>query len=521
MKFDRYLLQRRRAVLLLVLMLSVCGFSSASHFPADAPELEVYFDQEHGTHFFNQVNLTGTSNLPLRNTTWSIVNISGQTPITVLSGPFLTTVSPIADGLYSWTLLVSVDGVSCTCYVELETQNTHHQVQSFSLILYIGQTHQRPVLWQELHSFAMGAPMSAEDLILQDEKEIVLGISIPNEEETNLKVFAEVCEAPFEVCLTTPNHLDLDYSLFDDELRLQMSPEILKIQEGIWNVDLKVQDEYLRTTGLIRIRIIHDSTPPIVNLSLQSRIIEHEPFDVYAEIHDGYIGSTSVITWKLFKLGSQSRLLSNEEVINNKHVILNLSSQGQYTIEASVRDIAGNTAKYTEVFEVENLPPVSRILVDGLLVADGATITVGPNTNWSINGSLSSDNEPFEYLWVIDDATSMRGVSVLLSQHFTSVGLHKIELIVFDDDGSTNSSSLFVNILGAEKAETPTSHISLVVTAILITTIFVSLAFFFRPKEQEETALPKWNPTSYSKQDESSSLVSSLDATVEEETARG
>ena len=66
------------------------------------------FDASNGVQFLDVLNLSGTSSVPLRNANWSIVNISGQTPTTLLNGPFLTSVQPVSEDQFSWNLVVDV-----------------------------------------------------------------------------------------------------------------------------------------------------------------------------------------------------------------------------------------------------------------------------------------------------------------------------------------------------------------------------------------------------------------------------
>ena len=79
------------------------------------------------------------------------------------------------------------------------------------------------------------------------------------------------------------------------------------------------------------------------------------------------------------------------------------------------------------------------------------------NGGWEINGNLSTDNEPVDYLWVINDDRSWRGLASLNQEHFEQAGVHRVELIVFDDDGATHSTVLELEILAAEPEETADS----------------------------------------------------------------
>ena len=72
------------------------------------------------------IHLNGTSNAPLRNASWSVVNISGATPTTVVSGPYLTTVQPVSEDVFEWNLTVEVGNLDCTCFVSIEPVSYTH-----------------------------------------------------------------------------------------------------------------------------------------------------------------------------------------------------------------------------------------------------------------------------------------------------------------------------------------------------------------------------------------------------------
>ena len=73
-------------------------------------------------------------------------------------------------------------------------------------------------------------------------------------------------------------------------------------------------------------------------------------------------------------------------------------------------EIAGWTDRKPSLnFTVLNQPPTARISVDGRVFSELGQLTVDENGGWEINGNLSTDNEPVDYLWVINDDRSWRG----------------------------------------------------------------------------------------------------------------
>ena len=143
-------------------------------------------------------------------------------------------------------------------------------------------------------------------------------------------------------------------------------------------------------------------------------MLEREAFNVYATVDDGYIGAEFTYTWTIVDDNDVRGAPSDAEFVASNHLVLNLTKQGSYTVDVSVRDRAGLTAVSSLNFTVLNLRPTARISVDGRDFLRGlGQLTVDENGGWEINGNLSTDNEPVDYLWVVNDDRSWRGLASL------------------------------------------------------------------------------------------------------------
>lgn len=490
--------------------------ASASHAPSESSPMQVSVDQPSGVLFANSINLSGSSTQPLRNTSWTIVNISGTTPITVLSGPYLTSVVPLADGVYRWTLIVDLQGVDCTCYVELSTIDEQHRPFSVHHVVYLGDQHQRPVLGVDNPQSYTTPHLSGEPYMLQPSTTVELQLIQPALEATNISVFGELCEAPFEVCLGNPFSVNIPHRLNNQSLFLDLNANQWAIDEGIWRLTVHVTDDLLRSSHRISLPLVYDITPPVASLNVPILAQEGEVFLIFADVDDGYEGSISTLTWFVVDEEGGTRSPTATERLSEHQLSLNFTRAGSYILELTVRDHAGNTVKVSEQVLVENLKPVARISVDGLTVAPSTTLKLGPGANWSISGTMSLDNEPIEYLWVIDNATSIRGVPSLTQTNFSGTGLHTVELIVFDDDGATDSQFIEVMILEPLQDEVAaTSPIAMTVLGLLILSVLVALPFIKRQRVTESD-LPRWQPNAKAEVVFTSSPIG-FDATVEED----
>ncbi|MGB1587310.1 MAG: hypothetical protein ACPHJD_00680 [Poseidonia sp.] len=480
-------------IVLMVLMFSFFPNSSqAAHLEADAPPLVVVFHHENTTFSDGTINLSGTSNLPLRNTTWSIVNISGQTPITLLSGPFLTSVSPVSEGEFAWTLVVERASHSCTCYIELRAEDSGHIEQRFSTVVYLGDQHHRPVLLGELHPTMM--TLEGQPTLLSDEGNFLYEteLSLPQSSTELLQVFGSFCEAPFGVCVSAPDTHQLGYTLDSTQLSVMMNATTLGLHEGIWQVDLTVDDNLLRSSGEVRLNLLHDTQSPTVDLVIDDVISESKPFHVHTEFEDGYEGAAATYTWVISHENGTSRAPTPDEVQSNDHLRLNLSFSGVYGVEVTATDLSGKTVKVNKTFSVENLKPKAILTVDGLTTSPQQTIKLGPEQNWSISGLASMDNEPVEYLWVIDGSQSIRGVPELTREDFPSDGVFEVELIVFDDDGATDSAVVFAEITDPSEDASASVQPSVLGIGLLVVLVAAGGLLWQRSQSASDSELPKW-----------------------------
>ena len=504
---------------LLVLLIVVCGMNAqAKHAGEDEGSSIIEFNAVKGTLFVDELNLSGTSSTPLRNASWSIVNISGMTPTTLLTGPFLTSVQPIADSMFAWDLVVDVPEIDCTCYVEI---NLEDEAALSRLVVYLGDEHHRPVFTDEvdftLDSLSGVASSSNHIMVLTSELNLTYNVVEAPDAGTIVSVSALLCPAPNGVCTDAPVEISVPFVMTSAGLTLTVDAEDLQLQQGVWQFDFSAKDALLRTTGATKAVLLYDTKPPTVSLSVKPTVNESEPVHVYATLEDGYLGASYSLTWTIEHVGEERRAPLSSETVDDDHLLLNLSDQGAYTVHLTVRDRAGYLAQTSENITVLNLRPTARISLDGLVISDTARLTVDADEQWQLNASQSFDNEVVDFLWVINDDRSVRGTSVLGSEQLSNSGVHRIELIVFDDDGATHSTVVEIEILPESSGEASQNPL----LAVVLLLVIAAVALLLRSRRAPALDLPKWNPSETHTNGRSGPLGPALDATVEEDEPRG
>ena len=506
-----------------ILVLSLAPFTTQATHTGNSQALNpIDFGASNGVQFLDVLNLTGTSSVPLRNASWSIVNISGQTPTTLLNGPFLTSVQPVSEDQFSWNLVVDVPNIECTCFVDVSINDASAEPISSRLIVYLGNNHHRPVFSHELDSMpgpetSMMSEGDGHVSILASELNVSYDLISPPASGAIVSVSALVCPAPFGVCTVAPVEVDIPFIFDHDGLHLTINPDLLQLDEGLWQFDFTAKDSLLRTTGVMRTVFLHDTQPPTVSLSLDATVNEREPLNVYASLNDGYNGATYIMTWAIESGNGERRAPSTDEFESDDHLLLNLTEQGVYTVHLSVRDRGGYFAQTSESFTVLNLRPTAQITIDGRVLDDMGQLIFDFEEGWELNASQSFDNENVDYLWVINDDRSVRGTSTLASDQLSKPGLHRIELIVFDDDGATHSTVVELEILSATTTnDQQVSFIALIFLVGIIASVLV-----LRSRKAPALDLPKWSSSKSSSDVQTIDFSQRTDATIEEDEPRG
>ncbi len=496
--------------------------TQATHTGSNQTVNPIDFDASNGVQFLDVLNLSGTSSTSLRNASWSIVNISGQTPTTLLNGPFLTSVQPVSEDQFSWNLVVDIPDVECTCFVEISIDDASVEPISSRLIVYLGVDHHRPVFNHELDSMAgpestMLSEPDGHVTMLSSELNVSYDLVSPPTGGFIVSVSALVCPAPFGVCTVTPVEVDIPFTFDDNGLHLTINPNTLQLDEGLWQFDFTAKDSLLRTTGAMRTVFLHDTQPPTVSLSLDATVNEREALNIYASLDDGYNGATYITTWAIEDESGDRRAPSADELVSEDHLLLNLTEQGVYTVQLSVRDRGGYFAQTSESFTVLNIRPTAQITIDGLVLNEMDQLSVDFEEGWELNASQSFDNENVDYLWVINDDRSVRGTSTLASDQLSEPGLHRIELIVFDDDGATHSTVVQLEILAPSSTDDQQAPLIALVFLVGI----IAMGLVLRSRKAPSLDLPKWSSSESQNEVHTMEFEQRTDATIEEDEPRG
>ena len=119
-----------KAVLLTVLILLTYFIPNTEANRSDLGDVEyIEFDDSHGVHHEDLVNINGTMNFDGYNHSWSIVDLfdidANDSPKLLLSGDYFDSIIPVEDGLWKWNFMANITDLNCTCNVIISSTSTN------------------------------------------------------------------------------------------------------------------------------------------------------------------------------------------------------------------------------------------------------------------------------------------------------------------------------------------------------------------------------------------------------------
>ena len=481
-------------------------FASASGASTDSQVngFQLDFFQVAGHHSTDLLNLNGTSNMPLHAAQWRLLDQQGDSDSPpLLTGDYLSSVTPSGEQRWSWTLVVDVSHLNCTCVLTI-TQGDELQSPRGHITLYIGDTNHRPVLQQ---------PMQSAYLLAGGDLEISIDAVTPSGTLNDSVISFTVCEAPNAVCLKEPTPVKLNSSL-SDKLHLYLNASTLPLADGIWKITVVLSDRALIASNSISYTLQLDRQAPLVNLtssiqeslptlamgedgSVDAVLYEGEEVFFTAEVSDGYEGESEVLTWSKISPNGQVSTFSDASFITPASVKFIPDVAGEWNVVLLVRDSAGHLVRTTSTFTVANAAPVAQVFLDGLQIQQDDVLVAPTGDSWVLNATKTTDTDndltSLQYKWYVEGALIQTQGAVFDSAKIGTSGSHEIELVVVDDDGAESRLVFFLDI---PQDQVSGSEGMLGGNSFTLGLVFIiGLAGFLLARmgsSEPETSLPKW-----------------------------
>ena len=490
-------------VFLLMTMAITPSITSASE--SETGVMEFKFHQKDGHNATEILSLNGTANIALQQVEWHIVEFGNALNEGGLkSGDYLTSVTPSGEQRWSWTLVVDVTGMNCTCVLEVHLSGLGLDTPIESIVVYLGDSNHHPVIKTPIEPVFL---LTAGELVVDIDAISPLGTL--DDSVLNIRV----CEAPNSVCLKEAQAMKLNSSI-SDHIQLLFNASVFPLDDGFWMFSVLLEDRTLTASNEVSFIVQIDRQAPTVLLSnsisseslsiaddvndgADGTVYEHEEVLFTAEVSDGYQGGSEVLTWSKISPSGQQSAFGSESFITESSVSLLPDEAGEWSVVLLVRDSAGHLIRTTSTFMVENAPPVAHLALDGLEIQHEDTIVVPTTESWQLNASKTSDTlndqNGLLYRWYVDGDMVQTGGTTFQSSKINTSGTYELTLIVLDDDGA-NSTIAFTIEVPQDIVSGSEGMLGGNLFTIALVSI-IALAGFLMARmgaTEQETSLPKW-----------------------------
>jgi len=237
-----------------------------------------------------------------------------------------------------------------------------------------------------------------------------------------------------------------------------------------------------------------DNNPPVVVIDGPDSITEGNGYAIF----DG--SSSYDESWGIQGLTYIWSVVKSDDIYENgtnvasgldqRTFSVNTIDSGTYQIILTISDQAGNLGSAIKYLEVENVPPVVRLTIDGESISNNGEFTLSRESTCIIDASGSTDTlndaENLRYVWRVNNIPTYEGVSREFSWPEGVDEDFILTIEVIDDDSESSQISILVKDGSAQ------SSIPLSIIVLILSTLFFSYSIVNMRKQANESDIPKW-----------------------------
>ena len=432
----------------------------------------------------NTLEITGSTNLNPQTADWVLYDVTNpyiEWPI-LRMGDFFTTVTPIDEGLWNWTLIIDVQGLNCTCWLRIGQPNGLGK-EFLNRIIFIGEGPHNPVI----------SPNHDSTIMLDSPVEISATATLSDSIPSDGNIIMNWCSSPNGAC---------DGESFSEIMQVDWNENIasftlnatdMDLDDGVWSFTYSYQDIFLKQSPSIEITVYVDRNAPVSSMISPSESSEGDTILIDGSgSSDGVWTNNLQYVWYVTKPDGSVFVPANSEDSGILEIMLNES--GMHTIRLDVIDWVGRMNSTTSDINVVNSAPVLAMGIEGTDVINPNSwkFTLGDNISLQPNITDSGDaTEEFTFSWYLNSKLVSNSQDFSIAE--LDEGTYTLSLIVTDDDGANDSYEIEIMIESEnEKKNDNWNYGSLFV---LIGFIGFSILMFNRlkNKDSESKSLPKWN----------------------------
>ena len=496
-------LTKSSITLVSILLLSTCLSTGSSLSSSNSGDLTSTL--EDGQWVNNTLVVNGTTTFEPQNAKWILYDIDdlyGEWGV-LRSGEFFSEVSPVDIGVWNWSITIDVQGLECTCWLEV-SQPDGLQRAILNRIVFIGDGPHDPIL----------SPKHDSSIIL-DEPVLISTLGLLSEgllSESN--IILSWCHAPNGACDedTFSTDVNATWTIQDGQNigSFLLDADELGLYDGTWEFTYILQDKFLRKSPHVSVRVFVDQTDPesiliSPNIASEGDIIVIDGSDS----RDGVWSSNLQAVWYINQPDGSMRVAEQSET-NGLVLTLNPTQSGNYSIQLDVLDMVGRMSSSQVTIDVGNIVPVLEVSLEGNEDTNPNSIQILEDDKLKLSAiaqETGSDYETLVYEWYLNDKFVSNDKMLEVAK--LEVGTHVLRLVITDDNGATDSHEMDIIVNADSKTDDKEINILAILLIVAIIGAIVLVSKRIRLSENETSSMPKWIQSS--KFESSADIDSRLD----------
>ena len=433
------------------------------------------------------LEISGSTSLNPQTADWVLYDVTNpyiEWPV-LRSGEFFTSVTPVEEGLWDWSLTIDVQGVNCTCWLEISQPNGLEK-EFLNRIIFIGAGSHNPVL----------SPLHESTIILDGPVEIYATVILSDSNVSEGNLILDWCSSPNGACDGETFSEIIEVSWEQNIASFTLNASEMDLYDGVWSFSYSFQDVFLKESQSVEMTVYVDRNAPV-----SSMISPSESFEGENILIDGSGSSDGVWTnnlqyiWYITKPDGTVYVPPTSGTGSILDIALNES--GIHTIRLDVIDWVGRMNSTSNQIDVKNSDPLLGMTIEGLDVANPNSWQFNFGDNISLQPTVIDSGDSIEihtFSWYLDSKLVSSAKEYSIKD--LNEGTHSLLLIVTDDDGANDSYEIEIVILSDSETENDSLSTGSVIVLIGIIGFSVIMYRRINKNDSDSKTLPKWNDNS-------------------------
>ena len=428
--------------------------------------------------------------------TWELIDSSGTRFFVDFTDDL--TLSEINNDWKKWTFDIEVHPTSighCSCISKVRVQEDNGETISLITSIFISPDQTAdfqfpPTVNIAIDSESQWARQSQMlNFVSMDIYSVESEFSFLIAQSTNVKCTNEYLSLPTNSVNFIPTQDSQSVGLFSFQI------DIVNLSDGWYDLSIFAKNPINQEFSYDCRSIMVDNSPPIVVIEGPSTISEGDGYAIF----DGT--SSFDETWGIQGLTYIWSVINTDSFSENGTIIVagldertlsvNTRQAGNYEIKLTVLDKAGNLGTSINSLEIQNIPPLVKLTIDGEPIDNNGQFILSRDATCIIDASGSTDTlndaDNLRYVWRVNNIPTYEGDSREFSWPDGVEGDFILTIEVMDDDFESSQISILI------KDGSSDSAMPLSIIVLILSTVFLSYSILNMRKEKNQSDIPKWS----------------------------